>query len=88
MKQRQLAKLSGVPVASINGMLTGKKSYSTENLIAVADALELSLDALIRGYGPGISSESLPSTVVLDGVYRVTLSKLDIPISNKKESAK
>ena len=47
LSQRQLSKLSGVSLSTLNGMLTGKQSYSTENLIAIADFFNVSLDFLI-----------------------------------------
>lgn len=86
LSQRQLAKMSGVPLSSVNGMLGGKKSYSTDNLIAVAEALGVSLDFLLRdAEGAGVTIESIPSTVVLDGAYRVTLSKLEIPLGKGRD---
>lgn len=89
MSQRQLSEASGVPIASINGMMAGKKSYSTENLIAVSDSLGVSLDYLLRGVSsPGVALDSVPSTVVLDGAYRIILSRLDIPQTSKKGSSK
>lgn len=86
MSQRQLATDSSVAVASINGMLTGKKSYSTENLIAVSNALGVSLDTLLKDEPPvGIALDNISSTIVLDGAYRVTLAKLDLPSSLKEK---
>lgn len=86
LSQRKLASLSGVPVTSINGMLTGKKSYSTENLIAVSNALEVSLDVLLKDEPPqGMSLDSINSTVILDGPFRITLSRLEIPSTASKK---
>lgn len=85
MSQRKLAALSGVAVTSINGMLTGKKSYSTDNLISVSNALGVSLDTLLKDEPPtNVTLDSISSTVVLDGAYRITLSKLDIAEKIKK----
>jgi transcriptional regulator with XRE-family HTH domain len=85
MSQRQLASASGVAIASINGMLTGKKSYSTDNLIAVSNALGVSLDTLLKDEAPsGFTADSISSTIVLDGIYRVILSKLDLHPKERK----
>lgn len=84
LSQRQLAKLSGVSLSTINGMLDGKKSYSTENLIAIADTLDISLDRLLRDEEKSSGVESFPTTQVLDGFYRLRLEKIDVPTKNEK----
>lgn len=83
--QRKLSKESGVSLSSINGMMTGKESYSTANLIAVSDALSVSIDRLLRDLEPSqrFNVDSIPATEVLDGVYRLVLTRLDIPKGEK-----
>lgn len=84
LSQRKLSNLSGVSLSTLNGMLTGKQSYSTENLIALADSLNLSLDRLLRDEEKVSTVDSIPTTLVLDGVYRFRLEKLDIPTKKEK----
>lgn len=88
MTQKQLSKLSGVSTSSINNMLTGRQNYKTANLISISDTLDVSLDTLLKGEVPkGFSLDSIGSTVVLDGAYRITLSKLEIPNKTKRTKA-
>lgn len=85
ISQKRLSQLSGVSTSSINNMLSGRQNYKTDNLIAVSNALEVSLDMLLKDESPqGFNLDSISSTVVLDGAYRVTLSRLDIPNFSKK----
>lgn len=86
ISQKKLSQLSGVSTSSINNMLSGRQNYKTDNLIAISNALDISLDTLLKDESPkGLSLDSISSAVVLDGAYRVTLSKLDLPLTGKKE---
>lgn len=87
ISQRKLAKLSNVPLSSINALLNNdQRSYSLENVCAVADVLEVSLDRLIRdSHEHSTTVDSIPTTVVLDGAFRIRLEKLDIPITKGKK---
>ena len=85
ISQKKLSQLSGVSTSSINNMLSGRQNYKTDNLIAISNALSISLDTLLKDETPtGVSLDQIESTVVLDGAYRVTLSKLEIPVTGKK----
>lgn len=83
--QRRLSKESGVSLSSINGMMTGKESYSVVNLVAVSQTLGISLDRLLTDQEPNqrFNIDSIPATEVLDGVYRLVLTRLDIPKGEK-----
>lgn len=86
LSQKQLSKISGVSTSSINNMLAGRQNYKTDNLIAISDALEVSLDVLLKDEVPNnVTLDSMESSVVLDGAYRVTLSKLNIPITSARK---
>lgn len=85
LSQRQLSKLSGVSLSTLNGMLTGKQSYSTENLIAIADVLDISLDRLLRDEEKHSTTvDSFPAIEVLDGVFRLRLERLEVPKGKNK----
>ena len=85
LTQKKLSRLSGVSTSSINNMLSGRQNYKTDNLIAISNALGVSLDVLLKDEVPtGFAMDSIESTVVLDGAYRVTLSKLEIPLTSSK----
>lgn len=86
ISQKKLSQLSGVSASSINNMLSGRQNYKTDNLIAISNALGVSLDVLLKDEVPfGVGLDSIDSTVVLDGAYRVTLSKLEIPLTTSKK---
>jgi transcriptional regulator with XRE-family HTH domain len=80
LTQTQLGILAGVPAASISNFETGQRMPSLESLVKIADALQVSVDALI-GRAPIESAARLDPVFLrasradsetLDAVRRVT----------------
>lgn len=85
LTQAELGSRAGIAAASISHFETGQRAPSLESLVRLADALELSVDALLgratvettAGLDPIFLQASRASTQTLDTVRRVTAALLD-----------
>lgn len=85
LTQAGLGQRAGMAAASISHFETGQRIPSLESLVKLADALEISVDALLgriggaeaRGIDPLFLRASQASAETLDTVRRVTAALLD-----------
>ena len=70
MSADQLSAMTGLSKTQIWHYAAGRRNPAVESLVALADALDVSLDRLIRG------KEKEPSPVAREGLEKATLSGL------------
>jgi transcriptional regulator with XRE-family HTH domain len=85
LTQNELGERAGIAAASVSHFETGQRVPSIESLVRLADALEISTDAILGRTVPSASSHIDPiflrasqaSSQTLDTLKRITLALLD-----------